>query len=87
MTEALPQPCARWADLLAAHPDTLSVAERRALDAHVASCQACAAAHADFQRMDARIRSLPDPTYGQGFLAGFRSSRRQKSGARALHII
>ncbi|HEY7357079.1 MAG TPA: sialidase family protein, partial [Ktedonobacterales bacterium] len=61
MTNPLPQPCARWANLLAAHPDTLSPAERRALDAHVARCQACAAARADYQRMDTRIRSLPDP--------------------------
>lgn len=61
MTNPLPKPCARWADLLAAHPDSLSPAERRALDAHVASCRACAAVRADYQRMDARIRSLPDP--------------------------
>lgn len=61
MTDLLPQPCARWADLLAAHPDDLSTEERRALDAHVASCQACVAVRADYQRMSARIRSLPDP--------------------------
>ncbi|HEU5368333.1 MAG TPA: hypothetical protein VFU69_07710 [Ktedonobacterales bacterium] len=61
MSKSLPQPCARWADLLAARTDTLSAAERRALDAHVAHCRACAAVRADYQRMDARIRSLPNP--------------------------
>jgi hypothetical protein len=61
MTDLLPQPCACWADLLAAHPDDLSAKERRALDAHLASCQACAAVRADYQRMNACIRSLPDP--------------------------
>jgi hypothetical protein len=61
MPDSFPQPCARWADLLAAHPDTLSPKERRTLDAHVARCRACAAVRADYQRMDARIRSLPDP--------------------------
>jgi hypothetical protein len=67
MTDVVPQPCARWADLLAAHPDSLSAAERRALDGHVASCQACAAVRLDYQRMETRIRSLPDPRTRPGF--------------------
>jgi hypothetical protein len=61
MTNFLPRPCARWANSLAAHPDDLSLEERRALDAHVASCWKCSAVRADYLRMNARIRSLPDP--------------------------
>src|SRR5262245_28181198 len=37
-------PCAAWAHALAAGPDDLTTAERGALDAHVATCEACAAA-------------------------------------------
>lgn len=86
MTNSLPQPCARWADFIAAHPDTLSVAERRALDAHVTSCQACAAAHADFQRMDARIRSLPDPRIRPGLPRWLQEQRAAaQRRARAPH--
>ncbi len=88
MTTSLPQPCARWADLLAAHPDTLSAAERRALDAHVASCQACAAARADFQRMDARIRSLPDPPIRPGLPRWLQEQQAaEKRHARALNDV
>jgi hypothetical protein len=54
-------PCAAWAHALAAGPDDLSVTERAALDAHVATCEACAAARADYMRMDALILSLPVP--------------------------
>jgi len=44
---------------LAAGPDGLSITERAALDAHVATCEACAAARADYARMDALIHGLP----------------------------
>ncbi|HLW03522.1 MAG TPA: hypothetical protein VKT82_33055 [Ktedonobacterales bacterium] len=67
MTDFVPQPCNRWADLLAAHLDDLSIEERRALDAHVSSCRACAAVRADYQRMAAQIRGLPDPRTRPGF--------------------
>jgi hypothetical protein len=55
------RPCAAWANFLAAAPEDLTAAERAALDAHVATCEACAAARADYARMDALIRSLPAP--------------------------
>lgn len=88
MTKSLPQPCARWADLLAAHPDTLSAAERRTLDAHVASCQACAAVRADFQHMDARIRSLPDPALRPGLPRWLQEQQAaEKRRARALNYV
>lgn len=61
MRPLLPGPCAHWAELLDAHPEHLSPAERAALDAHIATCPACAAVFEDNQYMDARIRSLPDP--------------------------
>lgn len=62
MKPLLPRPCAHWAELLDAHPEHLSPAERVALDAHIATCPACAAVRADNQHMDAHIRGLPDPT-------------------------
>jgi|GEM_PF-6754334 len=55
------RPCAAWANSLAADPDDLTATERAALDAHVATCEACAAARADYTRMDAMIRGLPAP--------------------------
>lgn len=60
MKKPLPQPCAEWADMLAA----VSLAElspdvQAALKAHLATCAACAAVRADYQRMDARIRAWP----------------------------
>lgn len=61
MKPLLPRPCAHWAELLDARPEHLSPAERAALDAHIATCPACAAVRADNQHMDARLRSLPDP--------------------------
>ncbi|HEY7020234.1 MAG TPA: hypothetical protein VH349_03890 [Ktedonobacterales bacterium] len=54
-------PCAAWANALAAGPGDLSAAERAALDTHVATCEACAAARADYARMDALILGLPTP--------------------------
>ncbi|HEU5198884.1 MAG TPA: zf-HC2 domain-containing protein, partial [Ktedonobacterales bacterium] len=62
MKPLLPGPCAHWATFLDAHPEDLAPADRAALDAHIATCPACAAARADNQDIDARIRSLPDPT-------------------------
>jgi len=55
--------CAEWAPLLAAsHPDDLLPNQQAALEAHVASCPACAAARADYLAMDGLIRRLPAPT-------------------------
>ena len=62
MKPLLPGPCAHWAKFLDAHPDDLAQTDRAALDAHLATCPACTAALADNQYMDARIRSLPEPT-------------------------
>ncbi len=62
MKRRKPRPCDAWAEQLAAlHPTDLSSAERAALAAHLATCPACAAARADYWRMDAQIRRLPDP--------------------------
>jgi Putative zinc-finger len=54
-------PCAAWANALAAGPGDLSATERAALDAHVATCEACAAVRADYARMDTLLRDLPAP--------------------------
>ncbi|HEV2472421.1 MAG TPA: PQQ-binding-like beta-propeller repeat protein [Ktedonobacteraceae bacterium] len=58
--ELLPTPCHTWAEKLAAiHPDDLSIEDRAALDQHIQTCAACAAALADYRRMDAAILGLP----------------------------
>lgn len=83
MTNPLPKPCARWANLLSVPSDALDPAERRALEAHLATCQACAAVCADFQRMDARIRSLPNPPVPPGlprWLQEARAAKRPRVG-------
>jgi anti-sigma factor RsiW len=83
MTDALPQPCARWAAQLSVPSDALAPAERSALEAHVATCSACAAVRADFQRMDARIRSLPNPPIPPGlprWLQEARAAKRPRAG-------
>ena len=67
MKPLLPGPCAHWAKFLDAHPADLAPADSAALDAHIATCPACAAARADNQDLDARIRGLPDPAPLPGF--------------------
>lgn len=58
--ELLPMPCHTWAEKLAAvHPDDLTGEERAALEQHVQSCDACAAALAEYRHMDAAILALP----------------------------
>jgi hypothetical protein len=60
MKIAMPGPCAEWAEMLAVvSPADLSPAAQTALEAHLATCPACAAVKADYRRMDARIRALP----------------------------
>ncbi len=62
MRTPAPRPCAEWEKLLAAvFPADLAPEDRAALEAHLAICPACAAVRADYQRMDAQIRRLPDP--------------------------
>jgi hypothetical protein len=62
MKPSQPLPCREWAErLAAAHPDDLAPAERAALEAHVASCQACLGARANYHLMDTLIRGLPAP--------------------------
>lgn len=56
----MPIPCPEWADKLAVgHRDDLSSAERGALNAHIATCTACAAVRDEYRAMDASILSLP----------------------------
>lgn len=56
----IPMPCPVWAELLAAvHPDDLKPEEREALNAHIQSCESCAAVLAEYRRMDAGILALP----------------------------
>ena len=56
----VPMPCPAWIKQLAAiHPDDLTLEERAALDAHVQSCESCAAVLAEYRRMDVGILALP----------------------------
>ena len=49
-------PCPEWAEKLAdLHSHNLSPSNRAALEAHLASCQACAAVLLEYQKMDERI--------------------------------
>lgn len=60
MNERMRQPCAVWAEKLAAtHSDDLSTAERIQLDAHLRQCAACAAVHTEYRLIDALIRAYP----------------------------
>lgn len=59
MTSTYQKPCAGWAEQLAASPKDLTWAERAALDQHVASCPACAAARAAYQQMDRDLATMP----------------------------
>ncbi len=60
MTNPSPKPCAEWADILTVtHPDDLSPSWRTALEAHLATCAACAVVRADYERLDRYIQRLP----------------------------
>jgi hypothetical protein len=60
MKDPMFQPCAAWAEKLAAtHPDDLSPTEWAALEAHIAHCPACAAIRVEYRLMDDRIRNYP----------------------------
>lgn len=60
MKDPIFQPCAAWAEKLAAkHPDDLSQTEWAELEDHLAHCPACAAVRAEYRLMDERIRDYP----------------------------
>ncbi len=59
MTKLLP--CADWAEKLARKPEDLSPADRQALQAHLATCPACAQTLNDYQMLIGRLRALPRP--------------------------
>lgn len=60
MSNSKPSPCPDWERWLPlTHPADLSPEQRDALEAHLATCSACAVVRADYQRMDARIRAWP----------------------------
>jgi hypothetical protein len=53
-------PCSQWAERLAArHAEDISLADRNALNDHIASCEACAAVHAAYCAMEINVRGLP----------------------------
>jgi hypothetical protein len=60
-SDRLVLPCERWAPLLATPPGDLTAADRNALERHVATCTACTFVRAEYQHMEALIRSLPAP--------------------------
>lgn len=54
-------PCLEWRERLALRHEDLSPADQQALDAHVATCETCAAALADYHFFEARLDALPPP--------------------------
>src|SRR5690348_15545199 len=53
-------PCTEWAERLAArHPEDISPTDRIALNAHIASCEACAAVYAAYRGMEINVCTLP----------------------------
>ena len=54
-------PCLEWREKLALRHEDLSPADQRALDAHLRTCDACAAALADYHFFEARLDALPPP--------------------------
>jgi anti-sigma factor RsiW len=60
MRPPMSKPCPAWETrLAAAHLGDLAPAERAALEEHLASCPACAALLARYERMDSQIRQTP----------------------------
>ncbi|MDQ2715396.1 MAG: zf-HC2 domain-containing protein [Chloroflexota bacterium] len=55
-------PCLEWAEQLVLRQDDLAPSERAALDAHLATCPACAHARSDYWRLVSRLQALPSPT-------------------------
>src|SRR5437588_4279278 len=60
MKNSMLVPCLNWAEILAvSNPDDLSYSQRVALNERLASCSACATAHAIHQVIRMGISSLP----------------------------
>lgn len=76
-------PCIDWAEKLALRSDELSPSERAALNKHIMTCRACAAAAADYAVLKARIRSLTPPAVRPSapFVQVFAAGHEEKSGA------
>lgn len=82
MTTLFPQPCAEWAEVLTVtNPDDLAPSTLAALEAHLATCPACAAVRADYERFDRYIQRLPTsrplPAFPPQLLA---AEARQRGG-------
>jgi len=54
------RPCAQWRQQLASvHQDDLTLDEKKALNAHIVTCPACARVQAEYRAMDSAIKHLP----------------------------
>lgn len=58
-------PCVDWAEQLAQKPEDLSPTKRQALQAHLATCPACAQTSNDYHMLITRLRALPRPACPQ----------------------
>lgn len=73
-------PCEAWAEKLAArHQADLTPQEHLALQAHLATCAACAAQYRIYQDLEARIRALPSAEPAPSFLPTLAILRKQKA--------
>ena len=89
MTAPMPQPCSEWRVALAAtHPADLTPEQRAALEAHLATCPACAAVYAHYQQLDTHIHHLPAPAPLEGLppklLALWAAEEHEEAGEHAL---
>lgn len=77
MNEPMPTPCPEWEEKLAGVDlDDLSASEREALNLHLLSCTACAAALADYQRMDSLVEQALSSDLPLELLEDFAASRQ-----------
>src|SRR5437016_1820901 len=55
-------PCSAWTEKLALRREDLSLADREALDAHLATCSACRKVLDDYNFLDEALKALPSIT-------------------------
>ena len=61
MTEPVFEPCAKWAEKLAAPKGDLQWEDYKALTEHVKSCPACSSASSYYEGVKSLLRILPSP--------------------------
>jgi anti-sigma factor RsiW len=87
MNEPMPTPCPEWEEKLAGLDlDELSASEREALNLHLLTCTACAAALADYQKIDLLIDQAFSSDLPLELPKDF-AANRQHHATEAQHIV